>query len=94
MGDFEKIKPIQILIISFVISLIGSFLTNFGKIPSYNQNAGVGGTVFTIGVLVIPIFVKEQRKFAWSKKALIILTISLIINLPFAVITIINHYSI
>lgn len=43
-----------------------------------------------IGFLIIPIFVKEQRKIFWTKKGLLIMLISIIINLPFAIISIKN----
>lgn len=93
MDKFNKINSVQILIISVIISLIGSITTDFGRADVYNQDSGVGGTVFVIGALILPAFFKEQRESAWSRNGLLILIIALIINLPFAIISIMNHYS-
>lgn len=92
MDKFNKIKPAQILIISVIISLIGSIITDFGRANVYNQDSGVGGTIFVVSVLVLPVFFKEQRKYAWSRKGLLTLIIALVINLPFAIVSIMNHY--
>lgn len=92
MDKFNKIKPAQILIISVIISLIGSIITDFGRANVYNQDSGVGGTIFVVSVLVLPVFFKKQRKYAWSRKGLLTLIIALVINLPFAIVSIMNHY--
>ena len=93
MDKFNKIKPAQILIISVIISLIGSIITDFGRSNVYNQDSGVGGTIFVVSVLVLPVFLKEQRKYAWSRKGLLTLIIALVINLPFAIVSLVNHYN-
>lgn len=93
MDKFNKINPVHVLIISVIFSLIGSIITDFGRANVYNQDSGVGGTIFVVGVLILPVFFKEQRKYAWSRKGIIILITALVINLPFAIISIMNHYS-
>lgn len=92
MDEFTKIQPVTILILSTIASLIGSIATDFGKANVYNQNMGVSGTVIVIFTLIVPIIFKEQREYAWSNKRYLILILALIINLPFAIITVSNHY--
>ena len=93
MDKFNRINPVQILTISVIISLIGSIITDFGRANIYNQDSGVGGTIFVVGVLILPVFIKEQRKYTWSRKGLLTLITALVINLPFAIISLVNHYN-
>lgn len=90
----NEYSPIGVTIISLCCSLMGSLTTNFGRIHTSRNVAGEAGIICIIFALVLPIFVKEFRKSFWNKKALLILLIAFIINLPFAVISIKNEYGI
>lgn len=87
---FNEYNPIFVLVLSLAESVGGSLASEFGT-RSGSTKAGTGGLVITIiGFLIITIFVKEQRKIFWTKKGLLIMLISIIINLPFAIISIKN----
>lgn len=90
---FNEYNPIFVLVLSLAESVGGSLASEFGT-RSGSTKAGTGGLVITIiGFLIITIFVKKQRKMFWTKKGLLIMLISIIINLPFAIISIKNKGS-
>ena len=90
---FNEYNPIFVLVLSLAESIGGSLASEFGP-RSGSTKAGTGGIVITIiGFLIVPIFVKKQRKMFWTKKGLLIMLISIIINLPFAIISIKNKGS-
>ena len=94
--DFSyHLDPIQIAIGATALTLISSIFSDFGNIRTSN-NFGQGelnGSVFLIGILVIPIFMKGYRKYVWKKKGLIILIIALIINLSIGIYSTVNRYN-
>lgn len=87
---FNEYNPIFVLVLSLTASISCSIATNFSTRVA-SMAGGEGGLFMTIiGFLIIPIFVKEQRKMFWTKKGILIMLISIIINLPFAIISIKN----
>lgn len=87
---FNEYNPIFVLVLSLTASISCSIATNFSTRVT-SMAGGEGGLFMTIiGFLIIPIFVKEHRKIFWTKKGLLIMLISIIINLPFAIISIKN----
>ena len=89
----NEYNPVTLLLISLAESIGGSLASEFGT-RSGSTKVGTGGLVITIvGFLIVPIFVKKQRKMFWTKKGLLIMLISIIINLPFAIISIKNKGS-
>lgn len=86
----NEYNPVTLLLMSLTASISCSIATNFSTRVT-SMKGGEGGLFITIiGFLIIPIFVKEQRKIFWTKKGLLIMLISIIINLPFAIISIKN----
>ena len=86
----NEYNPVTLLLISLTASISCSIATNFSTRVA-SMKGGEGGLFITIiGFLIITIFVKKQRKMFWTKKGLLIMLISIIINLPFAIISIKN----
>ena len=89
----NEYNPVTLLLISLAESIGGSLASEFGT-RSGSTKVGTGGLVITIiGFLIVPIFVKKQRKMFWTKRSILIMLISIIINLPFAIISIKNKGS-
>lgn len=83
----NEYNPVTLLLMSLTASISCSIATNFSTRVA-SMKGGEGGLVITIvGFLIVPIFVKKQRKMFWTKRSILIMLISIIINLPFAIIS-------
>lgn len=80
------------MIFSLFASVTGLLCSNFGKGFVGYSGAGETGLFIVIIALISPIFIKEFRKTLWNKKGLLILSFALLINLPFAIISLKNEY--
>lgn len=88
---FNEYNPIFVLVLSLAESIGGSLASEFGT-RSGSTKAGTGGLVITIvGFLIVPIFVKKQRKMFWTKRSILIMLVAIVINLPFAIISLYNR---
>ena len=86
----DKNLPIILLFFSVFTSVLGTAVTDFGKNYRHTAAGESGVILIVFSFLILPIFSKEQRKIFWTKKGLLIMLISIIINLPFAIISIKN----
>lgn len=89
----DKDLPIILLFFSVFSSVLGTAVTDFGK--NYRHTAaGESGVILIIFFsLILPIFSKGLRKTFWTKKGLLIMLVAIVINLPFAIISIKNKGS-
>lgn len=87
-----KDKDLQIFLLfySTFSSVLGTAVTNFGK-NYWHTAAGESGVILIIFFLILSIFSKELRKTFWTKKGLLIILIAMVINLPFAIISLYNR---
>lgn len=86
----DKNLPIILLFFSVFTSVLGTAVTDFGKNYRHTAAGESGVILIVFSFLILPIFSKGLRKTFWTKKGILIMLISIIINLPFAIISIKN----
>lgn len=89
----DKDLPIILLFFSIFTSVLGTAVTDFGKNYRHTAAGESGVILIVFFYLILPIFSKGLRKTFWTKKGILIMLISIIINLPFAIISIKNKGS-
>lgn len=87
----DKDLPIILLFFSIFTSVLGTAVTDFGK--NYRHTAaGESGLILIVFFsLILPIFSKGLRKIFWTKKGILIMLVAIVINLPFAIISLYNR---
>ena len=87
----DKDLPIFLLFFSTFTSVLGTVVTNFGK-NFWHTAAGDSGVILIVFFsLILPIFSKGLRKIFWTKKGILIMLVAIVINLPFAIISLYNR---
>lgn len=89
-----KINPLHVAIGSIIITWLPAIWSDFGrtKVSGPYSSYGAMGVVLIAEILILPLFFKNYRNDVWTKKGIITLVISFFINLPVAVICIINQF--
>lgn len=89
-----KINPLHVAIGSIIITWLPAIWSYFGrtKVSGPYSSYGAMGVVLIAEILILPLFFKNYRNDVWTKKGIITLVISFFINLPVAVICIINQF--
>lgn len=87
----DKDLPIILLFFSIFTSVLGTAVTDFGKNYRHTAAGESGVILIVFFYLILPIFSKGLRKTFWTKKGILIMLVAIVINLPFAIISLYNR---
>lgn len=90
--DYSILRPIPIAIFATILTIVNNFLLTYTGVHSGRYISRFGGLeILILFLVVLPLFFKGYRPYAWSKKGIIILSLSLMINLPITIYFVINY---